>query len=139
MPDLLHAENPIDQLGDGQRKDGVDMVPKPPLFEHPIGPPPAAGQPLAKAIEKRVEIVVGHHENLPIGVLGVEVGQMAGQLEADGRLARALFAEHDRRGRLGRVAVDLVPGGMERAADAGALETRSVWASSSAKGFEAMP
>ena len=37
-------------------------------------------------------------------------------------LPEPFLAEHHGRGRLRRVAVDLVPGGMERVADAGALK-----------------
>ena len=78
-------------------------------------------------------------EDLPLGMLGVVVGQVAGQLQPDGRLARALFAEHHRRGRLGRVAVDLVPGRMERAADARALEHQVGLGVLVGKGIAAMP
>ena len=50
--------------------------------------------------------------------------QMLGDLQPHGRLARALFAEHDRRGRIGRIAVDFVPGRMVHAGDAVFLEHR---------------
>ena len=49
---------------------------------------------------------------------------MPHDLQPHGGLARPLFAEHDRRGRLGRIAVDLVPGRMIRAGDAEFLEDR---------------
>ena len=49
---------------------------------------------------------------------------MPRDLQPHGRFAGALFAEDDRRGRLGRVAVDLVPGGVIGAVDAVLLEDR---------------
>ena len=53
---------------------------------------------------------------------GVVERDAAGDLHPHGRFAGALFAEHDRRGRVGRVAVDLVPGGMIRGVAAPLLE-----------------
>ena len=43
--------------------------------------------------------------------------QVPGELEAHRRFAGAFFAEDDRRGRLGGVAIDLVPGGVKGAFD----------------------
>ena len=98
------------------------MVPQPPLLQRAVGPAPAAGEAVAETVQEGVEIVVLDDEHLVFGVLGVVVGQMAGQLQPQGRLARAFFAEHHGRGRLAGIAVDLVPGGMERVADADPFE-----------------
>ena len=119
---LLHLQDAIDQLRHGQREDGVDVVPQPPLAQGPIDPPPAAVKTLAEAVDERVEVVVLHDEDLAVGMIGVVVGQPPHDLQPHGRLAGALLAEDDARGRLGRVAVDLVPGRMEHAANAGPLE-----------------
>ncbi len=54
--------------------------------------------------------------------LGVVKRDPAGHLHPHGRFAGALFAEHDRRGRVGRVAVDLVPRGMVGRVAAAVLE-----------------
>ena len=77
---------------------------------------------VAEPIQKGVEIVVLDDEHLMFGLFGVVVGQMPGELQADGRLARALLAEHHGRGRLRRIAVDFVPRRMVGVADAGPLE-----------------
>ena len=58
----------------------------------------------------------------PFCGLGVVEGDAAGHLQPHGRFAGALFAEDDRRGRVGRVAVDLVPGRMIRGVAAALLE-----------------
>ena len=59
-----------------------------------------------------------------VGMRAVVLGQVPHDLQPHGRLAGPFFAEHDRRGRLGRIAVDLVPGRMVRAGDAVFLEDR---------------
>ena len=82
----------------------------------------AAVKTFAEAVDERVEVVVLHDENLVVGMIGVVVGQPPHDLQPHGRLAGALLAEDDGRGRLGRVAVDLVPGRMEHAANAGPFE-----------------
>ena len=122
MARLLDLQDAIDELRHGQREDGVDVVPQPPLAQGPIDPPPAAVETLAEAVDEGVEVVVLHDENLVLGMIGVVVGQPPHDLQPHGRLAGALLAEDDRRGRLGRVAVDLVPGRMEYAANAGPFE-----------------
>jgi hypothetical protein len=47
-------------------------------------------------------------------------------LQLEGRLARALLTEHDRRARVGGIPVDLVPGRMKRRLQTGPLEDRVV-------------
>ena len=54
----------------------------------------------------------------------VVFGQMLGDLQTDGRLAGPFFAEHDRRRRVGRIAVDFVPRRVIHAGDAVFLEHR---------------
>ena len=115
-------QNPVDQLRHAQRQDGVHVVPELPLRQHPLRLPPPAAKPLAKPVQKRIEVVVLDHERPGVGMIGVVVGQVPDDLQPQGRLARALLAEHDRRGRLGRIAVDLVPGRMIGVGDAVALE-----------------
>ena len=122
MAGLPHVQNAIDQLRHGQREDGVDVVPQPPLSQGPIDPPRAAVKTLAEAVEEGVKIIVLHDEHLALGMVGVVVGQLPHDLHPHRRLAGALFSEDDRRCRLARVAVDLVPRRMEHAANAGALE-----------------
>ena len=55
-------------------------------------------------------------------MIGVVFGQAVGDLQPQGRLARALLAKHHRSGRLGGIAVDLVPSRMVGVADAASLE-----------------
>ena len=83
-----------------------------------------AAEAIPKAIEERIEIVVFDDEDPLLRMRAVVVGQMPGDLQPQGRLARPLFAEHDRRGRLGRIAVDFVPRRMVHAGDAMLLEHR---------------
>ena len=118
----LFCENPVDQLGDAEREDGVHVVPQPPVLQRAVGPAPAAGEAVAETVQEGVEIGVLDDQHLVFGMLGVVVGQMAGQLQPQRRLARALFTENDGRGRLAGIAVDFVPGGMERVADADPFE-----------------
>ena len=122
MAGLLDFQNAIDELRHGQREQGVDVVPKPPLGQGPIDPPPPPAEALAEAVDEGVEVVVLHDEDLAVGMLGVVVGQAPHHLQSHGRLAGTLLAEDHGGSRLGRVAVDFVPGRMEHAANAGPLE-----------------
>ena len=57
-------------------------------------------------------------------MLAVVFRQMPHDLQPQGRLARSLLAEHDRGGRLGRIAIHFVPTRMVGAEDAMILEDR---------------
>ena len=70
----------------------------------------AGAEPIGEVVEERVEVVVLDDEQPAVAGLGVVQRDAAGHLHPHGRFAGALFAEDDRRGRVGRVAVDLVPG-----------------------------
>ena len=121
MPRLLDFQDAIDQLGHAHREDRIHVVPEFPLSQHAVDAA-AAGKALAEAIQEGIEIVVADDERLLIGMGGVVVGQMANDLQADGRLSLAFFAEHHGRGRIRGIAVDLVPRGVIGALDAKALE-----------------
>ena len=79
---------------------------------------------VAKAVEERIEVVVVHDEQPPARMPLVVLLQVPGELQPHRRFARALLAEDDRRGRLRRIAIHLVPGGMIGALDAVLFEDR---------------
>ena len=81
-------------------------------------------EPVAKAIEERVEIIVRDHEDSLLRMRPVVLGQMAGNLQADGRLSSTFFTKNDRRRGFGRIAVHFVPSRMVRAGDAMVFENR---------------
>ena len=79
---------------------------------------------ISKAVQKWVEIVVLDDIHPLLGMRPIMLVEMADDLQPHGRLARPFFAEHHGGGRLGRIAVDLVPGRMKGAVDAVFLEDR---------------
>ena len=99
------------------------MIPQFPFAQHPIGPAAlASAQLLAKAVQKRIEIVIVDDEQPPVRTAAIVLLQVPGDLQPDSRLAGAFLPKHDRRRRLVRIAVNLVPGGVKRALDAVLLE-----------------
>lgn len=84
MPGLLYFQDPIGQLRDGLGKNRVHVVPQTPLFQCPIHSTPPAGNPIAETIQVSVEIVVLHHKYLSVGMVGVEIGQVPDDLQAQG-------------------------------------------------------
>ena len=98
-----------DEPRHAQRKDGVDVVPQPPLGQHAVGPPLAAVQPVAERIEKWIEIVIFDDEAALVGMGPVVGGQFVDHLQPQRRLAAPLFAEDDRGRRAFGVPVDFVP------------------------------
>ena len=118
-------QDAIDQARHAEREDRVHVVPQLPLGEHAGRVALLAGaEPVGEVVEERIEVVVLNDEQ-PAGVrLRIVQRDPAGHLHPHGRLAGALFAEDDRRGRLGRVAVDLVPHGMIGRVAAALLEDR---------------
>ena len=120
---MRHAEQAIDQARDAEREDRVHVVPQLPLGQH-LGRVAllAGAEPVGEVVEERVEVVVFDDEQPAVLRPGVVQRDAADHLHPHGRFAGALFAEDDRRGRVGRVAVDLVPGGMVREVAAALLE-----------------
>ena len=122
---MRHAEQAIDQARDAERQDRVHVVPQLPLGQH-LGRVAllAGAEPVGEVVEKRVEVVVLDDEQPVVLRPGVVQRDAAGHLQPHGRFAGAFFAEDDRRGRVGRVAVDLVPGGVVGRVAAALLEDR---------------
>ena len=122
---VRHAEQAVHQARDAERQNRVHVVPQFPLGQHAGRVALLAGaEPVGEVVEERVEVVVLDDEQAAIARLGVEQRDAAGHLHPHGRFAGPLFAKHDRRGRVGRVAVDLVPGGVVRGVAAPLLEHR---------------
>jgi len=113
---LMHVQNPVDQARRRQRQDRVHVVPQTPLAQHAIGPAALSpAQLLAKTVQKRIEIVIVNDKQAAIRTAAIVLLQVLGNLQPHRRLAGAFFAEHNRRGRLVRVAVNLVPRRMKSA------------------------
>ncbi len=120
----LCAENLIDQTGHSQRENGIHVVPQLQVGQHAVSPATPSAEAVAKSIQKGIEVVVLDDEH-PRERMGLIVlAQMPRDLQPQGRFAGPFLAEHDRSGRLGRIAVNLVPGRMMRAGDAEVLEDR---------------
>ena len=98
------------------------MVPQPPLAERSFGRASRPRHLLVEAIEERIEVVVLNDEDPRVGVLFVVVGRVLDDLQSQRRLAAPLFTEDNGRGGSPRIAVDLVPRGMKRAARANLLK-----------------
>jgi hypothetical protein len=121
---LADIEDAIDKARDGQREDRIHVVPELEEREDAVGAAVAIAQAVAKAVEERIEVVVVNDEQAAAWMTLVVKLQVAGELQSHRRFARAFLAKDDRGGRLGRIAVDLVPGGMIGALDAEFLEDR---------------
>ena len=80
MSGLTVFENPIDQLRGAQREDRVDMVPQAPMLQGAVRPAPPAGETVAESVQESIEIGVLDDKHLVLGVVGIVIGQMAGQL-----------------------------------------------------------
>ena len=98
------------------------MVPEFEESQDALGAAVAIAQAVAEAVEVGIEVVVVDDEQPLAGMALVVVLQMAGELEAHGCFAGTFLAEDDRGGRLGRVAIDLVPSGVVGALDAELFE-----------------
>ena len=97
------------------------MIPELPLREHLVDGP--VGSDMAhEPVEEGIEVVVEHDERLALGMRLVMTIELPHHLQFERRLARPLLAKHDRCARIGRVAVDLVPGRMKRRFQAGPFE-----------------
>ena len=97
------------------------MIPELPLREHLVDGPVGA-DPAHEPVEEGIEVVVEHDERLAFRMRLVVTIELPHHLQLERRLARPLLAKHDRGARIGRVAVDLVPGGMKRRFQAGSFE-----------------
>ena len=109
------------ELRHTQRQDRVHVIPELPLREHLVDGPVGA-DPAHEPVEEGIEVVVEHDERLAFRMRLVVTIELPHHLQLERRLARPLLAKHDRGARIGRVAVDLVPGGMKRRFQAGSFE-----------------
>ena len=98
------------------------MIPQFPFSQYAIRASFAAVKPILESIEKRIEIVVMNDVTAMLIQLLIVLGQVARDLEPDGRFSRTFFAENDRSGRATGVPVDLFPTGMVGAGNAVFLE-----------------
>ena len=55
---MLRFQNAVDQAGDAQRENRIHVIPQFPIAQHLSGAAVPGAEAIAKAIEKRVEVVV---------------------------------------------------------------------------------
>src|SRR6476661_4331809 len=100
------------------------MIPQLELLQYPLGPAIAPTQPVAKAVEKRIKVVVVNNEQPLARMPLVMVLQMPGELQPHRRFAGTFLAKDDRCRRLRRIAIHLIPRRMKRALDTKFFEYR---------------
>ena len=109
------------QLGDGEREDRVHVIPELPLAEH-LFHRAALADAAHEAVEEGIEVVVEHDKRAGVGVSLVVPLELADHLQLQRGLPGSLLTKHDRRARIGGVAIDLVPRRVKRRLQAGSLE-----------------
>ena len=85
------------------------MVPESPVGEQSFGAAIAARVPFAKAVQKRIEVIVLNDEDAVFRMLGIVFLQLFDHLHPDGGFSCSLFAEHNRSGRVGGIGKYFIP------------------------------
>lgn len=98
------------ETGDGERENGIHVVPQTPMTERPIGILVPAEEAFAEGIEKGIEVVVFDDEDALVVVGAVVVVDIAHDLQPEGRFTGSFLSKNDGGRGLARVAGDFIPG-----------------------------